>query len=216
MIPVFGILLFLLGSFLIVIATRDHIEALEQIDSGIHEVINGESEYEFKYEYKDERLSSMAQSLNLMVAVLAGRDIYYDDDSDSSWMESFLEEGSEWGDADDSSGMESADPDDGQAPDHSDGLATVTSSAHGAVHETTTAEDQALALEPAESYYRRIYGEFTQGQQAPGEEAISYVRFVEKVVRQERVLRNQMSCRMVRFRVIQRDDGPALLPVKLD
>ena len=75
LIPVFGILFFILGSMLLIFAINSHIEALEQVDSGIHEVISGESDYEFNFDYKDERLSSMAQSLNLMVAVLLGRDI---------------------------------------------------------------------------------------------------------------------------------------------
>ena len=225
LIPVLGIIFFILGSMLLFYAIHSHIDALEQVDSGIHEVISGESDYEFNFDYKDERLSSMAQSLNLMVAVLVGRDV--DDDErhgDSAWMQSFLDEGEDWNDGADGSEQEPQGVSTPQAvvtsanPEAQPEPAAVAPAPASSVPSPSpiSGADAELAIEPAESYYRRIYSEFTQGRKEAGDETISYVRFVEKVVRQERVLRNQLACRMVRFRVVQRDDGPALLPVKID
>jgi hypothetical protein len=206
------------------LAIRSHLNALEQVDSGIHEVISGNSNYEFNFDYNDTSLSSMAQSLNLMVAVLVGRDVEERDDGESDWMQSFLDDDSRLEEA------ESEEPPSKQAAVAEVKPAAVEQAAPAALAKSSevaspdaggTAEelsglDAELAIEPAESYYRRIYSEFTEGRKDSGDESISYVRFVEKVVRQERVLRNQLSCRMVRFRVVQRDDGPALLPVKIE
>ena len=135
-------------------------------------------------------------------------------------MQSFLDEGEGWDEAEEPASApevptnESATIDTKAVPASS--ASAASSPAASGASNINQAADAALAIEPAESYYRRIYSEFTQQRKGAGEEAISYVRFVEKVVRQERVLRNQLSCRMVRFRVVQRDDGPALLPVKID
>jgi hypothetical protein len=224
LIPWLGVLFFLLGTMLTMLAIRSHLNALEQVDSGIHEVISGNSNYEFNFDYNDTSLSSMAQSLNLMVAVLVGRDVEERDDGESDWMQSFLDDDSRLEEA------ESEEPPSKQAAVAEVKPAAVEQAAPAALAKSSevaspdaggTAEelsglDAELAIEPAESYYRRIYSEFTEGRKDSGDESISYVRFVEKVVRQERVLRNQLSCRMVRFRVVQRDDGPALLPVKIE
>lgn len=200
MIPFAGFAFFIFGTLLLLWAVKSHIDALIEVDTGIHEVISGNSAYEFEFDYGDEGLSAMAQSLNLMVAVLTGRD--QGSGSDSSWMEGFMDDES----ADASSVEASQDTD--EAPNPTEPVPSPTPS--------LSAADVELSVEPAESYYRRVYSEFIQGRRESGEGAISYVRFVEKVVRQERVLRNQLACRMVRFRVVQRDDGPALLPVKID
>ena len=55
-------------------------QPFEKIDSGVHEVIGGNFDYQFPFDYSEELPSSMAQSLNLMVAVLLGKPLPEDED----------------------------------------------------------------------------------------------------------------------------------------
>ena len=55
-------------------------QPFEAIDTQ-HEVINGNFDYQFPFDYSEELPSSMAQSLNLMVAVLLGKPLPEDEAS---------------------------------------------------------------------------------------------------------------------------------------
>ena len=83
------------------------------------------------------------------------------------------------------------------------------------VLETISAKSE-MASEPTEAYYQRIFAEFSNGRKAAGAQPISYVRFVEKVVRQEQVLKKQLRAANVRLKVVQTKTGPVFKPIKIE
>ncbi|MEC9071203.1 MAG: hypothetical protein VX938_02445, partial [Myxococcota bacterium] len=76
--PVFVIVLILVGILCFVILFRYNLGPLVQIDTGIHEIMNGNHDYEFPSDYSDKLWASMAKSLNRMVGIL--RDVSLEDD----------------------------------------------------------------------------------------------------------------------------------------
>ena len=186
-IPIFGGVLFLIGLILIQLLVRQEIKPFEQIDLGIHEVINGNFDYEFEHGYRDPLPSSMAQSLNLMLAVLLGK------------------------------------PQEESAPGTWDGMGSSVSGGDGGLQMEGAAMDldeagrAALAAEPAEGYYRRLYEEYRSARTAAdaADEALTYVRFVERLVRNERELCAELGARSVRFVVAREADRVILRPVVL-
>ncbi|MGM0578266.1 MAG: hypothetical protein ACQEXJ_21260 [Myxococcota bacterium] len=75
----YGALMFLIGMGLFTWVIRTYTKPLVEIDSGIHEIITGNRDYEFRSDYRDQLWSSMAQSLNRMVGILLGRKIEEDE-----------------------------------------------------------------------------------------------------------------------------------------
>lgn len=75
----FGALMFLIGMALFIWVIRTYTKPLIEIDSGIHEVITGNRDYEFRSDYSDKLWAAMAQSLNRMVGILLGRNIEEDE-----------------------------------------------------------------------------------------------------------------------------------------
>lgn len=76
--PLFVAVLILVGILCFVILFRYNLGPLVQIDTGIHEIMNGNHDYEFPSDYSDKLWSSMAKSLNRMVGIL--RDVSLEDD----------------------------------------------------------------------------------------------------------------------------------------
>ncbi len=191
-VPMFGGILFLIGVILFWMLIRNHTRPFEEIDRGIHEVINGNFDYEFPFNYNEELPSVMAQSLNLMNAVLLGKPLPEDED----------ETGGVW-----------------------EGAAIVSSPANaapgvsgGLIIEMEPDGSDAppdLMREPAETYYKRLYGSYRQSRSETGnpDDVITYVRFVEQLVKSERELKGRLECKHVRFMVNQRDGNVVLTPI---
>jgi len=78
-IPLMGIMMFLIGMGLFMWTIRTYTKPLIDIDTGIHEIMNGDHDYEFASDYRDKLWSSMAQSLNRMVGILLGRELEDED-----------------------------------------------------------------------------------------------------------------------------------------
>jgi len=78
-VPLFSLFAFLVGVIIFITLIRNHTRPLVEIDSGIHEIITGNHDYEFKSEYSDKLWASFAKSLNRMVGILQGRDLEEDD-----------------------------------------------------------------------------------------------------------------------------------------
>jgi hypothetical protein len=78
-VPLFSLFGFLVGVIIFISLIRHHTRPLVEIDSGIHEIITGNHDYEFKSEYSDKLWASFAKSLNRMVGILQGRDLEEDD-----------------------------------------------------------------------------------------------------------------------------------------
>lgn len=205
-----GVGLFFFGLGFFIWAYAGHFKPYAEIDSGIHEIIGGNQDFEFPYDYSERMWSSMAQSLNLMVGILLGRDHPEDE---MSWGALFEEQSRPMP----ASSQPEAAAGDAEAPevasapskpqpaltvDHSGGL---------------SAEERAkLANEAADAYYRRLHNEFNDARASTGGKTVSYVKFVDKVVRQERRLRAEWECKGVRFHVRVADGQPSLIPVMLD
>jgi hypothetical protein len=216
LIPVYGLLIFIVGTLLLLFVIRLHLQPFEKLELGIREVINGNTEYEFPYNYSETMWNSLAQELNLMVGVLLGRQVLDEAEFDD-WAQKYLE--------DERKARESEESEEDEEEEEGDDAAEsapAEAMAEGrkptidtqAVAELPVA-DSALANEPPEDYYRRIFAEFSKLRR-DGDEPITYVKFVEKVVRQERMLRHQHKCRMVRFNIAKGSDGPVFVPVRID
>lgn len=198
LIPILGGVTFLVGLLLILLLIRNWTASFEQIEQGIHEVINGNHDYQFNFHYKEMLAESMAQSLNLMVAVLTGRS--HDDDAETErWVESLLIEDREHQDA----AVAAVRPADVGA-----GIRT------GGFGERTREE---LTREPAEQYYKRLYSEYVAARGSIGEsnDRVTYVKFVEKLVKNEKALKRKYDCRIVRFNVLLKEGKVVLSPVPI-
>ena len=128
----------------------------------------------------------MAQSLNLMNAVLLGKPLPEDEEAGGSW------------DVSSGRSMERR---------SSGGPALVVAN-----QPDDDPMNPELLREPAETYYRRLYAEYRQS----GAEGLTYVRFVEQMARHERALKETLGCKHLRFKVKTGEDGAAILvPVPL-
>lgn len=194
LLPLFGLATFLIGVILFSVLIRNHMQPFEKIDSGLHEVINGNFDYQFPFDYSEELPSSMAQSINLMVAVLLGKPLPEDE----------------------SVTMESWDP---ATLDSVDAAGSGTNEVDIIIEEepADTPPSEELVREPAESYYRRIFQEYQEMRMAQGQVAsMSFVRFVEHLSASERRLRGAFGCAHVRFSVVARGTDIVLVPTPLD
>ncbi len=78
-VPLYGLMMFLIGMALFMWIIRTYTKPLVEIDSGIHEIMNGNHDFEFPSDFRDPLWSSMAKSLNRMVGILLGRDLEDED-----------------------------------------------------------------------------------------------------------------------------------------
>jgi hypothetical protein len=71
--------------------------------------------------------------------------------------------------------------------------------------------------ESATEYYRRLFREYVDARRGLGENVgnITYIKFVEKVAKTEKGLRERFGCKQVIFRVHVRDKQVALIPIKV-
>lgn len=194
--------LLLIGLFFTVAAAgifvwllRSFYSAFETLDQGVHEVINGNLDYVFPFEFKEDIARSLGQSLNLMSLVLQGRPLPEDLEekaiASASWLSEeniFLpeERGPDWGETKPTVQMD---------------IKTLT----------------ALAEEPADVYYKRIYSEFLEARKRLGlsNEGVNYPKFVERLVRLEQGLKKKYRTRVVRFIVKTVDGNVVLEPVPI-
>lgn len=200
LIPILGGVIFLVGLLLILLLIRNWTSSFEQIEQGIHEVINGNHDYQFNFHYKEMLAESMAQSLNLMVAVLTGRSSPDDESETERWVESLLIEDREHLDA---AALLARPPEAVGAGIRAGGFAERTR--------------EELTREPAEQYYKRLYAEYVAARGAIGEnnERVTYVKFVEKLVKNEKALKRKYDCRIVRFNVLLKEGKVVLSPVPI-
>lgn len=62
---------------------KDFVTPFETIDQGLHEIVNGNANYEFPYDFKDKLANTLSNSLNLTVMVLQGKPI--PEDTEAGW-----------------------------------------------------------------------------------------------------------------------------------
>ena len=164
----------------------------EEIEQGIAEIINGDVDYTFKPAGVD--FDGLANALNVMLARLLGRAEPSEDDL---------------GDA-------SEEPGTGARVILADDGGLTATPVGGP---TVTADPAliALAAEPEQDYYRRIFDEYAAAKTALGEsvEGIVYEAFVAKLRLNEANLKKKYDSRAVRFRVQTRDGQVTLKPVPI-
>jgi len=215
-----GVVLLLVGLAVIHVLLRSYARQFERIDAGIHEVIGGNRDYSFSIDLPDALASNMAQSLNLMVAVLEGKPIVGELVGDR-WDESLLIDtdaagASAWtttpagGDGGEGTRAAFVAPAPARGADESVDLLP-------AVAPPGAARSHELLAEPAEAYYRRLFREYVDARRRVGEavDRVTYPAFVEKLARNERRLKDRLGCRNVRFEVAVRDEQVMLTPIPI-
>lgn len=203
LVPLVGIAVCFIGILFLLLAIWHYRRPFVKIDQGIHEIISGDQAYEFEFDFNEELPDSIGQNLNMMVAILSGRPLPDDiaDARSQNWAESMLI----------GNGFEEDGKNGGAGGEYP--MTPSKSSASGA----RTRSSEELRKEPAEKYYRRIYTEFLAIRESLGQgnEGITYVRFVDKVVKSERALRESLDARAVRFNVENKAGNAVLTPVHL-
>ncbi len=191
-----GLLVTLLAVGLLTWFMRSFYQSFEVLDQGVHEVINGNLEYQFPFEFKEDLARGLGQSLNLMSLVLQGRplpeEVEEQETGKTSWTGELqvldaAESEPEWG--------ETSRP-------------TVAFDFEAA---------RTLAEEPADVYYKRIYSEFLEARRSLGlpTEGINYPKFLERLVHLEQGLKKKHRSSMVRFTVKTRNGAVVLDPVPI-
>jgi hypothetical protein len=85
------LMMYLLGLLIAVVMTRNTENSFITIDQGVHEIIAGDTDYVFPFDPEEDSVAnSMAQSINVMLALLQGRPIPEDDGSDNPWADSLM------------------------------------------------------------------------------------------------------------------------------
>ena len=192
-----GVIVFLVGMLIMQLVSRSFAKPFERIDAGIHEIIGGNFEYSFPFNFREELPRSMAQSLTIMKAVLLGLPLPEDQERDDSWAANLRIE-------EDSRGAAGTvlDEDTGEEIEAQAELAEVKADG---------------IKESATEYYRRLFREYTEAKQKLGEDTskITYIKFVEKIAKTEKALREKYGVKQVLLRVETKDTQVVLVPLKV-
>jgi len=226
-----GVFLFLLIVSAVIV--RHFIRSLELLDQGIHEVINGNFEYNFPSSRRDSLVGNLGNSLNLMICTLLGKPLPEDEDStqeecesrargDGSWKDPlFIDEVSQVRKRPDLVGLPLGA---GGMRRPSGGLAEADSNNLGSSGDVRVerieagALTQELAIETEESYFRRLFDEYLAARQETGEgvQGVTLDKFVAKLRSTEAGIKEQLGCRMVRFRIQKKDGRVTLKPIPME
>jgi hypothetical protein len=169
----------------VVLTAIRFIRPLDHIETGVAEVINGNRDYSFESESPD--FEGLANGLNVMLARLTGR----------------------------------PDPTDEGTPDEKwTGETGLGGGGNLAIEEQAaqlSPENAALAAEPEEQYLSRTWEEWTAARKQTGEgaEGMSSTAFVTKLRQNEAALRAKYNCRVVRFKVVIKNNQTTLKPVPI-
>lgn len=192
-----GILVFLVGMLIIQLIARSFAKPFESIDAGIHEIIGGNFEYSFPFNFREELPRSMAQSLTIMKAVLLGLPLPEDQERDDSWASNLRVEGES-----EAGAVQPVDEDTGDLVEAQTELGEVKADS---------------IKESATEYYRRLFREYTEAKQKLGEDTskITYIKFVEKVAKTEKALREKYDVKQIILKVETKDTQVVLVPLRV-
>jgi len=239
------------GGILIIILVGGALLLLQQftaplvdIDAGIHEIINGNFDYNFPVEEKDKETlaGAMAHSLNLVSCILQGKEIPEDEEGDPEGWEGdplFVDEVSQVKKRPEMSAIPGLAPPPKKELPAEKAEASVPAKApkesivepaaapvaepepeeeRSSTSRVTTIEQKALHDEGADSYYKRLFQEYVDARQENGEPTanIKFEKFREKLLRNEAAIRKKLNCGMVRFRVQTKAGKVSLKPIPLD
>jgi hypothetical protein len=202
-ISIAAIIILLLGLLLINVLIREFMKPFEIIDQGIHEIINGNQDFNLRFDFKEEMPRNLAESISLMVMILLGKEIPEDEEEG--------EKKEEWADQllIDESGIKATAVDQTGLQIEQDKLVYEAASA------TNVNLDELFGLS-ADSYYRKTFNEFIEARKNLGlpVDKISYIKFIEKLARNEQLLKRKWGVKTVRFVVQTKDNNVSLIPIK--
>jgi hypothetical protein len=171
-----------------VLTARRFLSPLDQLETGVAEVINGNLDYSFTKPSPD--YEGLANALNVMLARLLGRpEPAEDEDGDQAMARRWKADGM----------FEDVD---------------AASAAGGAVQDQASL---ALAQEPLDAYFRRTFDEYIAAKRQLGErvDGVTPDSFRAKLAQNETALKGKYRCRMVRFRVQVRGNQVTLKPIPI-
>mgnify|MGYP000673739509 CR=1 FL=1 len=187
-----GLLLLLVTIAMFLWFLRQFYAPFEVLEQGVHEVINGNLDYQFPFDFKEDIAKGFGQSLNLMSLILQGRPLpeEEEDASKAQWLQE----------------LQVIEP------------AVEEEGVKKPVFQVPAGVDvKALSEEPADQYYKRLYSEFVAARKAVGlpVEQVNYPKFIERLVFIEQGLKKKLKCPMVRFVVAKKGKDVVLLPVPI-
>jgi hypothetical protein len=158
----------------------------------VAEVINGSRDVTFEAGSPD--FEGLANGLNVMMARLLGRPDPTDDELGGS------------GDSGESG-----------AAGRWQGEMSIEENATGPVPLASSPENLKLANEPEDQYYRRVFDEYVAARKQTGEgvEGLAYEPFTAKLKQNEAALCKKYGARMVRFKVVTKNNQTTLKPVPI-
>lgn len=194
-----GFIVLIFGIAIIQILIRDFYRPFEVIDSGIHEIISGNFDHEFEFNFKEDLPRTIGEALNLMKLVLLGKPFpEEEEEKGEEWAKSLLIE------------EETI-----ESPASEISIQEQPSPSETPAYEKIPSKE--ILQESADVYYRRVYNEYIEAKESVGEdvEKISYLKFVEKLVKNEAKLKKKFNCRAVRFFVKIKEGNVVLAPIPI-
>jgi len=171
---------------------RRFLTPLDKIEAGVAEVINGNRDYVFESPSQD--FEGLANGLNVMLARLLGRPEPGEEDEDGG---DGGERGPRW---------------------QGDSLFVDEAAAAGGTAAAASSEEAAaLAGEAAEAYYDRVWREYAAARQQTGEgvEGLDREQFLAKLRQNEAALAKKYGARLVRFKVVVKNNQTTLKPIPI-
>ena len=156
-----------------------------------------------------------------MVAILTGKPLPEEDDGAGEWAESLLVDREMFPAGGGAGAKKPSAVPPRQAPAQAAPAATPIAEEparqddEGSIVRLSNRSAEELSGEPADGYYHRIFEEYIVARDSLGQETsmISYPRFVEKLVKHERILCRKQECKQIRFNIVMRDGKVILSPV---
>ena len=181
-IPLVGIVILIIALVVVFMIIRNFLRPLEELDLGIQEILAGNKEYIFPVKPSHPFQAEMAYSLNLMSAYLQGKPLP-DDDEEEGW-----------------------DDFDFKPPTHKKKPVVKGISLGKALQPSAQAEK--------DNYNRALFEEYITARQKLGQsnENILFERFIEKLQKNENVLKARHGCKEVRFEVVLKEGKVVLKP----
>jgi hypothetical protein len=182
---VLGLVSLLVAVFAAVLTSMRFLVPLDAIEKGVAEVISGNRDYTFEATSPD--FEGLANGLNVVVARLFGRPDPTDDELGSS---GGIPSGRWQGDL--------------AVEENVTGPQTALSP-----------ENLALANEPEAQYLRRVFDEYVAARKGTGEgtDGLAYEGFTAKLKQNEAALCKKYGARVVRFKVVVKNNQTTLKPV---
>lgn len=181
-----GALSFVISLIVLQIFITQFMKPLEEIETGIHRIISGDKEYYFPFDYREGIAKSLAETMNLMVAVLLGKPLPEEEDEAE-----FMEE----------------------ALSFVDGSTGEFKKVDAPSHEKTTLFDMNPDEYYKQLYQEFIEAHETLGNDMS---RMTRLKFVEKIANNETQLRLRTGKSQVRFNVLVQDKEVQLHPNFVD